>query len=962
MPAGRLAAQAGDTIRLETVLEGWMQNDGHHFLYEPRTVEGIFVRRAEADGWYFPDIDYDDWKNRWGIGISRDASGIYLIKPIKPDAYLSGRITSDLDEPLAGAYVFVEGAERGTTTDLNGSYKLNLPGGLNKIVVSYTGYESVHEQLFVTYGREQRKNFRLADNAELGEVLVVGSRFPPKPLLHGMSAADVITSEATEQLPQVDVSQWLQYLTPSFHSAHQTISDGSDHVDPAALRGLSPDQVLVLVNGKRRHQSAQVHINNTIGRGSVGVDLNAIPSAAIERVEILLDGAAAQYGTDAIAGVINFVLKDGDSPATVSLEGGLTTAGDGEAINFEGFHAWRMKQGGFVGMSLRWNHRGEVNRSGAYTGPIFGDARDDDPLERAAFFGQTGYNNERVMEVGSAAVDNVGLFVNWASPGTGDFQFYGHLNGNFRLGRAVGFYRFPHQERRQSGLYPLGFSPEIWTDILDFSVVNGLRGKKGEWDIDLSHNYGGNDMRFLVRNSNNASLGIASPTSARAGGFRYTQHVFNADFSRAGGTDDRFRVAGGIQTRLEAYEQRAGDEWSWEQYDARTGSGELKEGGIQVFPGYQPTNAGRFYRLNASVYGQVEYDLSDKWLVETGGRWEYYPTYGLPASGKLAVRYKPHEKLSVHASVGLGYRAPSLPQLFFSSQAYQFLPEAGSLSGQVVAHLNSEHPIARRLGLSPPRSERARHLSMGAAWTPGTRWQISLDVYRVRIKDRLLLSGPIFTRDLPQDLLPPGSDEPARIQLFANALATGTQGLESKLRYRQPLFKGRLDVRAAAGFYRTGLLDLDLPEGLRGLEDVVFNREDRNRLERGQPASKVLLGVNWRGKRWSVFAQNVRFGSVRFLHPDDGDPANWLVNERTGRAETRDQTFRGKWITNLSLGYRFSQRLRVMLNGSNVFNVYPDEHRHGANIENGIFRYSRYFQQFGVDGARWSVRVAVGGG
>lgn len=954
--------QTTDSISLAQLLEEWDQTTEYHFLYESRIISGIRISAKEARNWAPDQLDFSTWKTRWGLIVDTNDPRLYLIRPVQGGARLRGRITSLYDEPLTGAYVFVEGAEKGTTTDLQGRFYLDLPGGASKIVVSYTGCRSQHESIYVPFGQQMEWNTRLEEDAELEEVLVVGSRFPPKPLLHGMSAADVITNEAMQQLPQVDISQWLHYLTPSFHSTHQTISDGSDHVDPAALRGLSPDQVLVLVNGKRRHQSAQVHINNTIGRGSVGVDLNAIPSAAVERVEILLDGAAAEYGTDAIAGVINFVLKDGKSSSTVSLEGGKTVAGDGEQLNFEGFHSWRMKRDGFVALSMRWNHRSAVNRSGAYTGPIFGDLRDEDPLQRINFFDQTGYRNDRVMSVGSAAVDNAGLFLNWASPGGSSFKFYGHANANYRLGNAVGFYRLPYQERRQSGLYPLGFSPQIWTDIFDFSLVNGLRGKKGKWDIDLSHNYGGNDMSFNVKNSNNASLGLASPTSARAGGFRYTQHVFNADVRRTEGARNQLRLAGGFQARLESFSERAGDEWSWEQYEDTTPGGALREGGIQVFPGFRPNNAGQYYRLNASVYGQLEYDLSDKWLLEAGGRWEYYPTYGFPASGKLATRYRPVEQLSLHASVGLGYRAPSLPQLFFSSQAYQFLPDAGNLAGQVVAHLNSEHPIPNRLGLSPLRSERARHVSAGMAWTPGKTWRITFDAYHVRINDRVVLSGPIFVADLPDEFVVPAGEDLARFQLFTNALATRTRGLEAKTRYRRRIFKGQLNVRGAVGMYQTRLLGLDLPQGLEDLAHIVFNREDRNRLERGQPASKILLGADWKGSRWSFFAQNVRFGSVRFQHPDDGNQSNWLVNEFTGEVESRDQTFRGKWITNLGFSYKVTKKLSLQFNGSNVLNVYPDQHQHSANTDNGIFRYSRYFQQFGVEGARWSIGIRLSKG
>jgi iron complex outermembrane receptor protein len=953
--AGKVVAQDSLSVPLTSILETWERNDQLHFLFESQTLEGIYLSAAEAVE-IRPDTSmFRSWRKRWGLVVSPQKDGFFLLKPVATQTLVEGWIRDEHGTPLAGAYAFVEGSQRGTVSDLRGRFQLTLPGGQTRIVVSYTGYRSVHQSLFLAYGQKHRRNYYLSEDADLTEVIVVGTRFPPKPLMHGSSAADLVTSAALTQVPGGELGQSLHYLAPSFFSTYQTISDGSDHVDPATLRGLSPDQVLVLVNGKRRHQSAQVHINNTIGRGSVGVDLNAIPQAAIKRVEILLDGAAAQYGTDAIAGVINFVLKDGDDASTLSLSGGATTAGDGGQLNLDGYHAWKLAHDGFVGLSLRWNHRDAVNRSGAYTGPIYEDARDEDPASRASFFSQTGYGGERVMEIGSAAVDNLGVFLNWASSKGNAFHAYGQVSGNYRLGRSVGFYRFPYQQRRQSGLYPDGFSPEIQTDIYDFSIVNGLRGKHREWAIDFSHNFGGNAMGFAVNNSNNASLGTSSPTNARAGGFQYLQHVLNADISREYEGGRPLRLALGLQTRLESYTQRAGDEWSWQQYGDTTATGEPREAGIQVFPGYRPTNAGQYHRLNAALYAQAEWEVGPKWSLEAEARWEYYPDYGFPASGKLASKYQLRKKLSVHASVGLGYRAPSLPQLFFNNVSVQFVPQGADLVARRVAHLGSAQALPQRLRGSPLRSERARHLGTGLAWTPGKHWQLSFDAYQIDLNDRLILSSRFATAELPP--IYANFIETDLAQLFLNALRTRTRGLEAKTRYRITLPKSRLQLRAAVSMNQTRLLELSLPTDLTPQAAAIFTREDRNRLERGQPNTKLVLGMNWKSDRWQFAAHNIRFGAVRYHHPADGNSDNWVHNTFTGELESRDQFFAAKWVTGLDLGFRFTPGMTAFLSGNNVFNVYPDEHAHSANVNNGLFKYSRHVQQFGVGGARWSFRL-----
>ena len=406
-----------------------------------------------------------------------------------------------------------------------------------------------------------------------------------------------------------------------------------------------------------------VNVNNTIGRGSVATDLNAIPLSAIERVEILPDGATAQYGSDAIAGVINIILKEEDAPSSVQLATGLTDAGDGFQMGGSGHwghrserHNWRL--------SWRLDSRTAVNRAGAYTGLVFGDTRDQRPDSVAAFFAQTGFAKQRVMEVGSATIRNFGFLFQHERKGVAEGEVYQFGGVNLRQGRSRGFYRFPYQERKQSGLYHWGFSPEIHPQIIDASWLVGWRRQLGAWRVDFNQNIGGNQVSFIIENSNNASLGLQSPTTAKAGSLLYGQLISKADatkVSKSGKTAWHL----GLQWRNEVFKQTDGDEWSWKNYSYNGIDPPQKEGGIQVFPGYRPNHRSRNWRSSLSAYVLLNHHINEQWRYSMAIRSESWEETGTFLTGKLAISRVWPSGLRLQTVLNSGLRPPSLGQAYF---------------------------------------------------------------------------------------------------------------------------------------------------------------------------------------------------------------------------------------------------------------------------------------------------------
>jgi len=744
--------------------------------------------------------------------------------------------------------------------------------------------------------------------AELDTVVVTGTRSANRTLGESLSPIDLLSADTLNNSGTPELNQALSKLLPSFNFPRPSITDGTDHVRPAQLRGMSPDQVLVLVNGKRRHTSAVVNLNGSQGRGSAAVDLNAIPFYAIDRIEVLRDGASALYGSDAIAGVINIVLKGGDEGGTVETRYGQMSAGDGELIQAGADMGVKLNADGWIHLSAEYRDRADTNRSRpdlrtlqtpatyATVNHRFGDADTNDQI----FF----FNGQ------------VGL------PAEAELYFFGNLGD--REGDAAGFYRRAFDSRNVVAIYPDGFLPIINSVAEDTSVVMGVRGDtEGGWTWDVSANYGANDFDFIITNSLNNSLGAASPTEFFAGTLHSAQNLFNADVSKyfEGLIGNGLNVAFGAEHRKDSYRIEPGEEASY----VGTGS--------QVFPGFRPQDSGSFDRDSNAVYLDLESDVTDQFATSLAVRFEDYSDFGSTTSGKLSGRYSFTDTVALRGTVSTGFRAPSLAQQFYATTATNFI---GGVPFDVRTFAVTD-PVAIALGAEPLQAEESTNVSLGLSLQPTDDLNITIDAYQIDVDDRIILSENLTGTAVQQFLASQGILNANGGRYFTNAIDTRTRGLDIVASYGFTLGDGDLSVTAGVNFN-----DVDItaiapnPEELQqgGLQLQRIGRVEQGRVEVGSPDNKLNLGADYSLGNFSLNTNLTRYGEVSVLNTNPD----------------LDQTFGSEWVLDFSASYTLDAWL-FTVGADNVLDNYPDEVLF-ANSTNGILPYSST-SPFGFNGAFW---------
>ena len=889
-----------------------------------------------------------------------------------------GRVTDTNAQPVPGASVTATGTNRGTSTDANGTYAFTLDPGTYTLRVSAVGFETVNVPVTITTGEVATADVQLAEGATaLQEVAVIGSRAATaRTNTETPAPVDIISTRELTLTGQVEPTQMINFVAPSFNSSRQTLADGTDHIDPATLRGLGPDQVLVLVNGKRRHNQALINVNGTVGRGSVGTDLNAIPVSAIQRIEVLRDGASSQYGSDAIAGVINVVLKK-DPGTSVNAQLGQQYAGDGRLAQVAASQGFKLGREGYLTAALDLRSRQGTNRAGGYTGPVYVNwttvtdlaLRQQRYAEDQARIRQNGFDLSNNIQVGNSAVDNVGLMFNGGVPLGQRTEFYFTGGYNYRRGRAAGFYRYPYQTSQIiPELYPNGFLPQIHSTINDRSVLVGVNGETASgWRWDVSNVYGGNAFRYDVRNTNNASqyaLGAQAPTEFYAGTLVFNQNTFNAGVSRDFGEQvglQTFNVAAGAEYRLDNYQIKPGEEASWRNYDPASG----RAGGAQVFPGFQPVNAVNATRNVLGAYLDLESDVTQRLLVNVAGRFEQYSDFGGNFAGKLALRYKFADAFSLRGSLSNGFRAPSLHQRSYSAISTVFSSVNGQLQPRQQGTFPNGSVIAQAFGIPSLTAERSNNLSLGVTSRPARWLSLTVDAYQIDIRNRIVLTGQ-FNRgtstvgqQVAQILDAAGQQEVNAAIFFTNAVNTRTQGLDLVLTASPRLRRGSVEFTLAGNLNRTEVqgeprVSERLPSDVFG--NVLFNRQERARLELAQPRSKFTFGTNYRVGKFGAYLRVTRFGEVASY-----DPTNPVL----------DEVYSPKVLTDLSVNYRLTNALTLTLGANNLFDVYPDKISNTRapsptstaptldNTSFGRFVYPRAATQFGFNGGYYFVNVGV---
>jgi iron complex outermembrane recepter protein len=754
--------------------------------------------------------------------------------------------------------------------------------------------------------------------ATLDTIQVIGSRARGRTAEETPAPVDVISNEELTNTGAQEVGQLLQLLEPSFNFSRTTVSDGTDILRPATLRSLGPDQVLVLVNGKRRHQQALVNVQETVGRGSAGTDINAIPLSAIDRIEVLRDGAAAQYGSDAIAGVINIVLKQQTGHTDVSLMAGENYEGDGRVLSGSVNTGFKLGAEGFLNLSAEYRDRGETNRAGVATTNLLGW------YDQAQF--DAGRRDVK-LHVGDADATDAYLWLNGEIPmGGGELYWFGGLSR--REGSSFGFYRGPHDNRTVPNYYPDGFLPNIVTTVEDASLAVGYRARLGDnWDWDFSVNHGRNDFSFHESNTVNVSWfyepapggGIygASPTEADTGKLKFRQTTANLDFRGLlnPAADHPVNLATGLEWRRDSYAMEAGDPVSWSYGRTNNRSvvingqaGTLAPPGTQGFPGFQPSNVVDRNRTSWAAYVDAEVNFTDRLLLGGAVRYEDYSDFGNTTNGKLSARWDINDVFAVRGTLSTGFRAPGMQQANYSY--VQTTISGGTLTDVLVARNDS--PVTLALGIPSLKEETSINKSFGFVFKPIENFSLTADVFRIDIDDRIVYSStisvePAASCDATLSNCPirraVGPDATG-VQFFTNAVDTSTTGIDIVARANRDFASGtKFDFMAMFNFNKTEVKDVHSGSAVIP-EASLFSRGQEVRIERGQPREHhVLQGIWTRGNLDLTLRENY-FGEVE-------------------AAEYGPFHADGKWLTDLAVGYRFSDRIKLTVGGNNIFDVYP---------------------------------------
>lgn len=751
----------------------------------------------------------------------------------------------------------------------------------------------------------------------LDTVIVTGTRVADRTVAESQSPIDIITPEALQSTGTSELATALSRALPSLNFPRPALTDGTSGIRPAQLRGLSPDQVLVLVNGKRRHTSAMINVNGSIGRGSSAVDINAIPIAAIERVEVLRDGASAQYGSDAIAGVVNIVLKGSGEGGSLAVDYGQYSAGDGNKYQLSGDTGVSFADGrGSLHLAGQISQQDESNRAGPYQGtaPNTGNFPDI---------------GEKTFIVGDPRVDATAASANL------NFNFSDNVTGyaNALLSNrditSFAFYRSPNHSGQSTLLaqfYPNGFVPQINQYSKDRSLVAGVKGStESGWTWDVSVNHGENTLDFHTRNSLNYSLGTTSPTSFYDGTLKYQQDIFNADITKAldWGLAYPVTLSFGGEYRREKWEQTAGE------LNSYTGSG------AQGFGGFTPTNEVHNDRHNYAVYAGLEADLTEKFSAGLTGRYEDYSDFGDKFSGKLSARYAFTDKVALRATASTGFRAPSLAQ-----QSYQAV--TSSITDGVFYEKGTfptTSLAAQALGAAPLKAESSTSYSVGLVLQPVDRLYVTVDAYQIDIDDRIVLSSNINTTPAAAALLSGlGLPQVTQFAYFTNGLDTRTRGVDFVSSYTVPFSASSLELTAAYSYNETEVKKFSASPAVfsaLGISQSLIGRDEIGRIEDSFPSDKGILSGTWRSDRWELGLSATRYGSYTV---------------RNSASASRDQTYGAKWIVDASASFKPGENWKLTVGADNLLNEYPDRVENALNSTYGMMPYSNY-SPFGFNGA-----------
>jgi iron complex outermembrane recepter protein len=874
-------------------------------------------------------------------------------------AIISGKITDGNGNPLAKVTVTEKGTSNATITDEDGRYSISVKEGA-VLVFTYSGLEKIE----ITTGNETTVNVTMNPEFVIGgDVIVVGSRSNIKRTkVETPLPVDVLSSTDLQNTGQIEVGQMIQFVSPSFNSAKTAINGAANYADPATLRGLSPDQMLVLVNGKRRHQFSALNLNVTTGKGTVVTDMNSIPSLALDRVEILRDGAAAQYGSDAIAGIANLALKKSVNQGMAKLQYGKTGEGDGAsflaAVNY-GFKLGKEKS--FFNFTLHYQDVKPTDRSDPFIGNIYisptaanSAVREDSARQaRGVWPTKTSGKNFKVTKFGSNGSKAYQFFVNAGYPFNDKWGLYLFGGASKKDVLAAGFFRnaITTDANSNVAVAPDGYTPQLPGTTKDYSVVAGIKKEvKFGWNVDISSTYGFNSLDQNSNNSANPSMGASSPRNFYVGQSAFAQSTNEVIFSKNFGKQmnlKSFNLALGGQFRIDNYKLKAGDPNSYFAGPLATSNG--KSIGSSGRPGIAPADVIDTTRTNIGVFADVETDLSKNFLAAFALRYENYSDFGSNLSGKLALRYKITDNFSLRASVNRGFRAPSLQQIYNSVTTSTV--QAGVISQ--TKQLRSSDPRLALIGVQQPKAETSWSYSGGiAASAAGGKFLFTADAYQIKIDNRIIITENLVVNNivaLKNNF--PGLQE---VSFFTNNINTKTQGFEMVASYKQKLSGAGFNANVALSLNKTTITNRKAaPTQLQAGTATTVKLIDTISvalIETSQPREKLVVALGYRFKKIELTVRSTYFGSVTaWEKPTTGTFRNH-----------RSQEFAAKNLFDFILSYDITKHFALSAGINNFTNVYPDKNRSDyAAYSAGQVSYTRNANQFGFNGSFYYANLTV---
>jgi len=811
--------------------------------------------------------------------------------------------------------------------------------------------------------------------AEVEKISIIGSRVSGRSVDSLPVPVDILSAEALSNTGQTEVGRMLQAIAPSFNFSSSAISDGTDALRPATLRGLGPDQTLVLINGKRRHQASLIHINTSVGRGTAGTDMNAIPASAINRIEVLRDGAAAQYGSDAIAGVINIVLNNQSEGGKVAVSYGEFSEGDGETTNVDIAKGFALGNSGYLNTTLNIRDRGFTNRAGLHGSCQFTGCTqlDDgtyllgDPREATA--------TRETFRIGDADSEQLGIAIN-AGYDLAEGELYGFITYSRRDNQSAAFFRHNGNTGGNAPLQdgdatiPAGFLPKINTEIKDISYNFGYQTffENGAM-LDLSYTYGENNISYETSDTINSSFandlryggsGLSAdeirstiPRSAFAYGLELTLQTLNLDYSQE---FDWVSLAIGAEIRTDEYRVTPGEEYSYRDYDSVEGNSlypDDRSAGTQGFGGIGPISEVDESRDVISFYLDAETEVTESLIISAALRYDDYDGFGDSSNIKLAANWSITDDIALRGAMSTGFRAPSMQQLYFNNISTQFVANPNDPDGDQIAvqvgTFRNDSQLAQAIGIPQLKEEESTNFSVGTVIQLMDNVNITVDYYTIDIDDRIVISNKLgsgLSSELDSALTASGAGAG---QFFLNGADTETSGVDVIVTWNTELLGGHVDFTAAANFTETEVAKIFAPEN-SGLGNIspseIFSEQDISIIEEWQPEDRISLNALYKRDNLTVNLSLNRYGEYTIL---DGDK----------------QTYGAEVLTDLRINYQLNEHLSFNIGSNNLFDVTPDENeignsRTGTIVDNngnvivsspGVFTYSRRSAPFGFNGA-----------